>query len=139
VLSSQRFHCNSPAIIAAVVTAALLMLAAGCGVSTASSGASSSSTTQYSSKGYELYSWEDGGQWYFSLLVGTNRMKAPEEIRSCCGGLVLDQLRGQLLQLPAGQFVTWLSGETLAFPPDDVVGQVRRICSDRGLQLTIAQ
>ena len=35
-----------------------------------------------SMKGYELYSWQEGGQWRFALLVGTNREKSVEEIKS---------------------------------------------------------
>ncbi len=35
-----------------------------------------------SMKGYELYSWQDGDRWYFSVLVGTNRNKTLDEIRS---------------------------------------------------------
>ena len=33
-------------------------------------------------KGYELYSWQYGGLWRFSILVGTNREKSLEEIQS---------------------------------------------------------
>ena len=33
-----------------------------------------------SMKGYELYTWQEGGQWYFALLEGTNRLKTDEEI-----------------------------------------------------------
>ena len=35
-----------------------------------------------SMKGYELYSWQEGDQWKFSLLIGTNRDKTLEEIKS---------------------------------------------------------
>ena len=33
-------------------------------------------------KGYELYSWQEGGQWKFSVLIGTNRKKTLDEIKS---------------------------------------------------------
>jgi hypothetical protein len=33
-------------------------------------------------KGYELYSWEEEGQWHFTLITGTNRIKTIEEITS---------------------------------------------------------
>ena len=36
----------------------------------------------HSLKGYELYSWEEEGQWYFTLITGTNRTKTLEEITS---------------------------------------------------------
>ncbi len=31
-------------------------------------------------KGYELYSWQKGNDWFFSLVVGTNRNKSVAEI-----------------------------------------------------------
>jgi hypothetical protein len=35
-----------------------------------------------SMKGYELYSWQKDGEWYFTLITGTNRNKTIEEITS---------------------------------------------------------
>lgn len=31
-------------------------------------------------KGYELYSWQNGNDWFFSLVVGTNRNKSVKEV-----------------------------------------------------------
>ncbi len=93
-----------------------------------------------SMKGYEIYSWQDGGQWYFSLLVGTNREKTPEEIRAPETALPgVEGLRPALDALPSGQFVTWLSKDGAVFPPEDVIDQVRQICTERGLELAIAR
>ena len=33
-------------------------------------------------KGYELYSWPEGSDWYFTLITGTNRTKTLAEITS---------------------------------------------------------
>ena len=90
-------------------------------------------------KGYELYSWQDGNQWKFSLLVGTNREKTLEEIKSA--DLVLsgvDELTTTLEKIPAGQYITWSSRETLAFPPDDIRSRVELTCQKQGLILNIA-
>ena len=92
-----------------------------------------------SMKGYELYSWQDGGQWKFSLLVGTNREKTLEEIKSA--DIVLssvDALQAKLEEIPAGQYITWSSKETLSFPPDDILKQVEQTCKDEGLILSVA-
>jgi len=35
-----------------------------------------------SMKGYELYSWEENGQWHYTIITGTNRVKTMEEITS---------------------------------------------------------
>ena len=57
-----------------------------------------------SMKGYELYSWEKGGQWYFSVLIGTNREKTLEEIQSADVALKgIDELKAVLKSIPAGQ------------------------------------
>jgi len=92
-----------------------------------------------SMKGYELYSWQDGGEWKFSLLVGTNREKTLDEIKSADVVLSgMDALTAKLKQIPAGQYITWSSRETLSFPPDDILKQVEQICKDEGLILNIA-
>ncbi|HUE99519.1 MAG TPA: hypothetical protein VMN99_09705 [Anaerolineales bacterium] len=92
-----------------------------------------------SMKGYELYSWQDGGQWNFSLLVGTNRQKTLDAIKSVDTVLRgVDALTSALEQMPAGQTITWSSRETLSFPPDDIIEQVEKVCQDMELILNRA-
>lgn len=92
-----------------------------------------------SMKGYELYSWQEGGQWKFSLLVGTNREKTLEEIKSADVVLAgVDALTSTLEKIPAGQSITWSSRETLSFPPNEIRSQVEQICKEKGLLLNIA-
>ena len=70
-----------------------------------------------SMKGYELYSWQEGNQWDLSLLVGTNREKTLDEIKSVDTVLLdVDALISTLEKAPPGQYVTWSSKETLSFP-----------------------
>jgi hypothetical protein len=91
-------------------------------------------------KGYELYSWQDGGSWRFSILVGTNREKTLGEIQSPGEALDgIDALQAALERIPSGQFVTWSSGTGLAFPPSEIVERVQQVCRDRGLQLQVAR
>jgi hypothetical protein len=91
-------------------------------------------------KGYELYSWQEGDRWDFSLLVGTNREKTLEEIKSTETLLPgVETLIARLDQVPSGQYVTWTDRETLAFPPDDILRQVEQICEDKGLICNIAR
>jgi hypothetical protein len=90
-----------------------------------------------SMKGYELYSWQEDGQWNFAVLVGTNREKTLEEIKAEETVLHgLDALTAALEQMPAGQYITWSSRETLSFPPQDIIEQIEKICADRGLLLS---
>ncbi|MFZ5881980.1 MAG: hypothetical protein ACOY0R_21630 [Chloroflexota bacterium] len=96
-------------------------------------------TGEESMKGYELYSWEQDGQWYFSVLVGTNREKTLEEIQA--SGVTLkgvDGLKAVLESIPSGQYVTWTAGESLPLPPEEVIQQVRDICTARRLELGLA-
>ena len=91
-------------------------------------------------KGYELYSWQEGNQWQFSLLVGTNREKTLDEIKSI--DIILpdvDALKSTLEKVPSGQYVTWSQKETLSFPADNIIKQVEQICKDKGLQLNIVR
>lgn len=93
-----------------------------------------------SMKGYELYSWEENGQWRFSLLVGTNREKTIDEIKSADTVLPdVDTLTSTLEKIPSGQFITWSSRETLSFPPDDMIQQIEQTCKDAGLIFIIVK
>jgi hypothetical protein len=93
-----------------------------------------------SMKGYELYSWQENGQWSFSLLAGTNRQKTLDEIRSNDTTLAdVEALIAMLENVPSGQFVTWSSRESLSFPPESVIQKIEKVCQDRGLVLNIAQ
>ena len=80
-------------------------LLAGCG---AASSASPVTPFAESMKGYELYSWQDGSTWKFSLLVGTNREKSLDEIKSADVVLSgVDALKTTLQKVPSGQYITW--------------------------------
>ena len=113
----------------------VLPFLSGCGAASRSSPA----PFPESMKGYELYSWQDGNQWYFSLLVGTNREKTLEEIKAEKTALRgVEALTSALEQMPEGQYITWSSRETLSFPPEDVIEQVENVCTERGLILNRA-
>lgn len=119
-------------LLFAILLGALL---SGCGA------ASQPTATPFaeSMKGYELYSWQDDGQWKFSVLVGTNREKTLDEIKSAEVVLSgVDALTSTLEKIPAGQYITWSSRETLSFPPDEIRSQVVQACKDQGLILNIA-
>ena len=90
-------------------------------------------------KGFELYSWKEDGQRYFSVLIGTNREKTLQEIQAPEARLKgLEELQPLLESIPAGQYITWLSRQSLAFPPEETLKQVREICEKQGLVLAIS-
>jgi hypothetical protein len=77
-------------------------------------------------KGYELYSWQTGSNWNFTLITGTNREKSFDELMTSDSqvsesGMVkitvsgFDSIKQVLLMLPAQTDVLWsgmdLSGQ----------------------------
>ncbi len=119
-----------------ILACLLVLLLSGCGAAQRTEVPPSAE----SMKGYELYSWQEGDQWVFSLLPGTNRLKTLEEIKSSDTRLPgAEALIARLQKIPAGQYVTWSSGETLAFPPDEMMRQIEQVCRDQGLILNIAR
>ncbi len=93
-----------------------------------------------SMKGFELYTWQEDGQWYFALLEGTNRLKTDEEILSA--GRFMDgpeKLQEALKRLAPGQFVTWMALESFPLPDEATIGQVEQACLDLGLECTVVR
>jgi hypothetical protein len=128
------------------VAAMLLVLAiagiAGCSSSPSTStpaGKASTPASQTSMKGFELYSWIDGGVAHYALLPGTDRLKTREEI-TAAGVVGLGKLDALLNKLAKGQEVVWTThGITgMVMPPPDIVAQVKSYCTSKGLKLTVA-
>jgi len=89
-------------------------------------------------KGTELYSWVQGDQWCFSLLRGTNRLKAVDEIRDPGMTLVgLDELEAALAKLPPGEWVVVANHHvpqaTVALP-ESMRERIGLACESHGLK-----
>jgi len=110
-----------------------------------------------SMKGYELYSWQVGEEWNFTLVTGTNRTKTfdeiitPENTVSADGFVKLsvvgvENLKKLLALLPAGEQIVWggmdLGGQVpegtvyLAFPSAEMLAEMKTYSSGLGLTLT---
>lgn len=110
-----------------------------------------------SMKGYELYSWQVGEEWNYTLVTGTNRTKTfdeiitPENTVSADGFVKLsvvgvENLKKLLALLPAGEQIVWggmdLGGQVpegtvyLAFPSAEMLAEMKTYCSGLGLTLT---
>jgi hypothetical protein len=110
-----------------------------------------------SMKGYELYSWQTGEDWNFTLITGTNRTKSFDEIIAAGNSVSSDgfvkisvqgtaDLEKVLKLLPAGEQIVWggmdlgsqVSAGTvyLTFPPQEIMDEVGTVCSGLGLTLT---
>ena len=110
----------------------------------------------HSMKGYELYSWEEEGQWHFTLITGTDRTKTLEEITSKedfiseTGWVKIqvvgaDAIEDVLNRLPEGEPVFWCdelhigqSTETdLQLPPEQIADAIEEYAKQCGLDFVI--
>lgn len=112
----------------------------------------------HSMKGYDLYSWKDGQEWYFTLITGTNRVKRYEEIVSIDSvvtgtgwvkrtGHGTENLESMLSQLPEGESVTWIGDRWLEragapvgkirLPGPDVMDKIQSHCRRLAIQLQV--
>jgi hypothetical protein len=132
-------------LVLALVIGPLLMLAA-CGTSETTTPASVSSLP-HSVKGYELYSWQQGGQWLFTLTLGTKRVKFADEIipnptsePSDIRGITLDALLNTLARLPSGEWLFWntLRDASTSYPPQEMIDRVTARAGQLGLQMAVA-
>jgi len=111
-----------------------------------------------SMKGYELYSWQEQGQWHFTLITGTNRNKQLEEIISA-GNTVsedgwvkihvtgVEDIEDVLSRVPEGEFVFWNEGQfvlpteeavaKLVFPPDDIIEEIKDHAEKLGIDFMV--
>jgi hypothetical protein len=117
----------------------------------------------HSMKGYELYSWceADEGNWYYTLITGTNRLKTLEEVRAGTetvhpDGWVRIMVRGEgslktlLRRLSQGEQVTWIGPEwlnqvgagqemieTISQPDTATLAELKGLCEALGVHLEV--
>jgi len=112
-------------------------------------------TLPHSMKGYELYSWQEKGQWQFTLITGTNRNKGLEEIVSGENEVTedgwirihtvgVDEIKNVLRRLPENEFVFWSEGQwvieptqptdiNLAYKTEEIVNEIKEHAKQCGL------
>ncbi len=97
---------------------------------------------------YELYSWQDAqGAWNFSVLFNTNRQKMPEEVLNAKAALHgVNQLCRAIARRPRSSRIEWFDeltlkgvklkgSEGLAYPPKDIVDEVRSCADARAIEI----
>ena len=149
----RKLTCDIPMKpITLIIISIVLVL----GVLVPNIGATSIEKLPRSFKGYELYSWEDEGQWHFTLITGTNRLKTIEEITSkedsiSENGWVkikvvgADAIKDVLGRLPGGESVFWCdelhtgqSTETdLQLPPEQIADAIEEYAKQCGLDFVV--
>jgi len=104
-------------------------------------------TSQPAFKGMELYSWRtDTGEWRYSILLGTNRLKSVAEVQE--DPLTLAQLKTAISSLAQGESLFWLNrvdestkeqGFELAFPPRQVIAELQHYAAAHQITLHTPQ
>lgn len=107
-------------------------------------------------KGYELVSWQTGDDWNFTLVTGTNRSKAFEELMDPASEVTsdgwvkitvsgVDQVKKVLGLLPANSDVFWggmsLAGQVpegtvyFSYPPLAMMNEIADFCARHEINL----
>jgi hypothetical protein len=104
----------------------------------------------HSMKGWELYSWPNGNDWNYSILVGTNRIKSYSEVtRNKIIVLGSDSLKMLLDKFPENEEIFWIGkgwlencwgsdyGD-LSLPDNKTINEIKQYCADKNLVLGIS-
>jgi hypothetical protein len=109
----------------------------------------------HSMKGYEIYSWPEGNKWYFSVMVGTNRIKTYAEVISNTPSQVhlitvtgIDTLKQVLARFPENEYITWIGKGwlqnawgsnfgNLQLPPQNYIDEITQFCTQKKLNLQV--
>jgi hypothetical protein len=90
--------------------------------------------------GFDLYSWK-GGNWYFALLPGMNRLRSSEEVKA--PGTTIDgisALKTKLKQLESGTKVTWSANVPgTELPTIEIVSDLSAFTAQHGIELMVKQ
>jgi hypothetical protein len=126
---------NQKSLLALILVMLLLLISPRIGFAQSSCG-----DLPHSMKGYELYSWQTRGQWYFSLVTGTNRQKTYREVTSPRARVKgVTGLKRKLDLVSRGEEIFWsahlIRGMTL--PPRGIINDVIDYCRRRGFVLKV--
>jgi hypothetical protein len=103
----------------------------------------------HSMKGWELYSWPNGNNWNYSILVGTNRTKTYDEVTT--NKIIVfgkDSLKMLLDKFPENEYIFWIgkgwlescwNGNygNLSLPDNKTINEIKEYCASKKLVLGI--
>lgn len=104
----------------------------------------------HSMKGWELYSWPNGSDWNYSILVGTNRIKSYEEVTSNeITVFGMDSLKMLLDKFPENENIFWIGKGwlercwginygNLTLPDNKTINEIKDYCMQKKLLLNIS-
>jgi hypothetical protein len=95
-------------------------------------------------KGWELYSYNQDGEWHYVLLTGTNRLKFRDEVFRG-SSMTLEALKARFAHLAVGEYVFWNRhgmdnswGQDLDFPEDRVMAEIKESAERAEIHLQIS-
>jgi len=103
----------------------------------------------HSMKGWELYSWPNGTDWNYSVIIGTNTLKSYDMVSQNTIAVTGSDLLKKILELmPEGEEIVWIGEEWLSqiweddyrdlmLPPEDIILDVNQFCQNNNLLLII--
>jgi hypothetical protein len=105
----------------------------------------------HSMKGWELYSWPNGNDWNYSILIGTNRLKSYNEVTA--NKIVIvgkDSLKMLLVKIPIKDEILWVGKGwlesawhdnygNLSLPDTNTIDEIKNYCSRKELELVVIE
>ncbi len=88
----------------------------------------------------ELYSWEKGNEWYYTLVAGQDRSRDALEIRWSAGRVRgIYPLKEKIFDLPAGTKVHWreMDDRGLVLPPPPIVADLTKYAASVGVAIVV--
>ncbi len=137
--SSTATTAETASTEAVTTTSAAGSASATTSTSTSASASAKVEAVTPAATGYDLYSWEAGGAWNFSLLPGANRLRSFDEIKNAeITAQGIAEIKSKLRKLPSGEKVTWTAKVVnTSMPSYEVVDDLSRYCAQMGLSLTV--
>lgn len=90
--------------------------------------------TKTSMKGWELYVWQQDGDSYFALLLGTNLLKTDAEI-AAAAVRGIDAIKPKLDELKAGEMIFPCGRRLADGAPDEPAKEIEKYCRKLGLDV----
>jgi hypothetical protein len=101
-------------------------------------------------KGWELYSWPNGNDWNYSILIGTNRLKSYEEVTT--NQIIVfgkDSLKLLIDKFPENEQLFWIGREwlercwgsnygDLSLPDENTINEIKEYCVQKKIVLGIS-
>ena len=92
-----------------------------------------------------MYSWPNGNDWNYSILIGTNRLKTYDEVTT--NKIIVfgkESLKMVLDKLPEGEYISWIGKEwldnnwrtnygSLSLPDNNTINEVKNHCVQKKL------